>query len=121
MLLLMWHQGRAQDTAFLRDTDPIYARYPEPPRPTPTSAPEQFEAALAASPDFTTPQRSRYSWRQRYSKSDYLDLLLTFSNVQALGKVKQQGFLREIAEVVDRHGGTVEEHHESVLLVAMRR
>lgn len=120
-LLLVWHQGRAQDTAFHRDTDPIYARYSEPPRPTPAGAPEQFGAALAASSDFTASQTTRYSWWQRYSKSDYLDLLLTFSNVQALGTVEQQDFLREIAEVVDRHGGTVEEHHESVLLTAARR
>lgn len=120
-LLLVWHQGRPQDPAFFRDTEPIYARYPEPPRPTPTSAPERFEVALAASTDFASLQTSRYSWRHRYSKRDYLDLLLTFSNVQALGETEQQGFLKEIAEVVDRHGGATEEHHESLLLTATRR
>lgn len=120
-LLLVWHQGRPQNPAFFRDTEPIYARYPEPPRPTPASAPEQFEAALTTSTDFTSLQTSRYPWRQRYSKGDYLDLLLTFSNVQALGEAERQGFLKEIAEVVDRHGGATEEHHESLLLTATRR
>ena len=120
-LLLVWHQGRPQDPAFFRDTKPIYARYPEPPRPTPSSAPEQFEAALAASTDFTSLQTSRYPWRQVYSKRDYLDLLLTFSNVQALREAERRSFLREIAEVIDRHGGATEQRHESLLLTAIRR
>jgi SAM-dependent methyltransferase len=120
-LLLAWHQGRPQDPAFLRDTDPIYARYPEPPRPTPSSAPEQFEMALAASPDFTSLRTSHYPWRQVYNKRNYLDLLLTFSDVQALGEAQRQSFLREIGEVLDRHGGETERYYEGFLLTAMRR
>lgn len=119
-LLLAWHQGRPQDPAFLRDTELVYARYPEPPRPTPQGSPDVFGAALAASPDFTALQTSRYGWRQRYPKRDYLDLLQTFSNVQALGEAERQAFLGEMAEILDRHGGVTEQVYESVLLTATR-
>lgn len=120
-LLLVWHQDRSQETPFYRDTDPIYARYPEPTRPTPSNAPEQFEAALSVSSDFTALRTSRYPWQRVYNKRDYLDLLLTFSNVQALGKAERQNFLEEIANVIDQHGGKVERRYESLLLPATRR
>jgi hypothetical protein len=85
------------------------------------SAPERFVEAIEASSHFTDLQTSRYPWSQRYCKRDYLDLLLTFSNVLALNEEEQQEFLEGIAEVIDRHGGVVERHSESVLLTVTRR
>jgi SAM-dependent methyltransferase len=119
-LLLAWHQDRSHNTSFYRATDPIYARYPAPQRPRPLGAPTQFEDALATSAHFKDVQTSHYLWQRRYTKRAYLDLLLTDSGVLGLDSVPRQDFLAEIAETIDQHGGTVERHYESVLVVATR-
>lgn len=123
-LLLAWHQERSQDMAFYRATDPIHKRFENPlelRRPVPDFAPDQFSSALATSPYFGSPSLSCFLWSYRYSKTRYLDLLLTYSNVQALEAEAREHFLSEIAEIIDAHGGEVERFYESVLLSAYRR
>lgn len=123
-LLLAWHRERSQDTAFYRATDPIHKRFENPlelRRPVPDFAPDQFSSALATSPYFGSLSLSRFPWSYRYSKTRYLDLLLTYSNVQALEAEAREHFLSEIAEIIDAHGGEVERFYESVLLSAYRR
>ena len=123
-LLLAWHQERSQDTAFYRATDPIHKRFENPlelRRPVPDFAPDRFSSALAASPYFEGLSTSRFPWSYRYSKARYLDLLMTYSNVQALEPPAREHFLADIAEVVGRHGGEVVRLYESVLLSAYRR
>ncbi len=122
-LLLVWHQDHSQDTAFYRATDPVHRRYEAPlklQRPTPDYAPERFAGALAKSPDFGNLEVFRYAWTHRYNKARYLDLLLTYSNVQAMEPTLREHFLADIATVIDAHGGEVERLYESVLLFAVR-
>ena len=108
---------------FIVQRTPIHRHYEAPlklKRPTPDYAPERFAAALKASPDFSNVQVSRYAWTHRYDKTRYLDLLLTYSNVQALEPPLRDRFLVDIAGVIDMHGGEVERLYESALLSAVR-
>ncbi len=123
-LLLAWHQERSQHTPFYQATDPVHKRYETPlnlNRPTPDDAPERFAEAIVASPAFSDVQVFHYAWTQLYGKTRYLDLLLTYSNVQALEPSSRKRFLADIAEVVVEHGGQVERFYESVLLSAFKR
>ena len=117
-LLLAWHQDHSENTPFYRATQPIYRRYPAPPRPTPRHSVGRLEHALTLSPLFTDVATARFPWRRRFNKRDYLDLLLTTSDVQALSEALRRNFLAEIAQTIDRYGGKVERHYESVLLSA---
>lgn len=123
-LLLAWHQDRSEDTPFSRAAAPIFGRYApglEHARPTPTFAPERFWRVLEASPDYENVSTARFSWSHRYPKDRFLDLLLTFSNVQAAPADARAAFLTEIAAVIDAHGGSVVRRYESVLVSASRR
>lgn len=123
-LLLAWHQDHVQDTAFHRAVDPIFKRYEGPlelKRPVPEFAPDRFQRVLEVSPEFEDVSTSNFSWRYRYSKDRFLDLLLTFSNVQAIEAEARAHFLADIANVIDEHGGSVVSRYESALLCAYRR
>ncbi len=120
-LLLAWHQDCTEDTPFNRAADPVYNRHASPlelNRPTPSSSPDHFVRALEDSPLFRDLHVSRYPWREVYGKERYLELLLTYSNVQALELPMRERFLANIAEIIDQHGGQVERFYESVLLSA---
>ena len=122
-ILLAWHQERSQHTPFYRATDPIYKRYETPlklNRPTPDDAPERFTEALKVSSQFGGADVFRYAWSQLYDKAQYLELLLTYSNVQALAPSVRECFLTDIAEVIDEYGAQVERFYESVLLSAFK-
>ena len=122
-LLLAWHQDVSHHTAFYRETGPIFKRYEaglELNRPVPEVAPERFRSVLEASPDFGNVSSTRFSWRHRYHKERFLELLLTFSNVQAIAAEAGTPFPGEIAEMIDKHGGNVTRLYESVLLHAYR-
>ena len=123
-LLLAWHQDLSEETAFSRAADPIFERYApglEHARPTPTFALERFREVLEASPNFGSVSTARFSWSDRYPKDRFLDLCLTFSNVQAQGAETRAHFLTEMAKVIDAHGGSVVRRYESVLLSAYKR
>lgn len=123
-LLLAWHQDVSQGTAFYWETDPMFKRYEaglEPNRPVPEVAPERFGGALETSPEFENISVASFPWSYRYSKKRFLELLLTFSNVQAIEAAARTSFLAEIAEVIDKHGSSVTRLYESVLLCAYRR
>lgn len=122
-LLLAWHQDRRQDTVFERAVDPVYDRYEAPlklERPTPNATAANMVEALVTSADFYGLQIMRFPWQEIYPKWRYLELLTTFSNVQAIDAAARSAFLGEIADLVDAHGGIVVRVYESLLLSARR-
>lgn len=63
----------------------------------------------------------RYEWDHEYSTADYLELLLTFSDVLALEPAQQEGLLGCIGELIDRElHGRIGEHNINQLLVARK-
>lgn len=124
-LLLAWHLDRSRESAFYRDTDPVYDRYfaarPPTARPSPDGAALRFEVALAAAPEFDALRVRRAPWLVRLPTAGYLELLRTFSDVRSLAAGVRERFLADIAAVAERHGGVVERRYESVLLAARLR
>ena len=63
----------------------------------------------------------RYEWDQEYATRQYLELLMTFSDVLALEPAQQQGLLGCIGELIDRElHGRVGEHNITQLLIARK-
>lgn len=61
----------------------------------------------------------RYDWEADYSTADYLELLMTFSNVLELDPVERSGLLECIGELIDDElNGRISEYNVNQLVVA---
>jgi ubiquinone/menaquinone biosynthesis C-methylase UbiE len=95
--------------------------------------PPTFDAADAGKPPDSLAEIERsdlfealtwttHRWRQQYSTPEFLDLLMTFSNVLVLDPAAQAGLLACIGEIVDGElHGRIGERMVNQLLVARRR
>jgi SAM-dependent methyltransferase len=71
---------------------------------------------------FEPTQLRRYEWDQPYSRSTYLDVLLTYSGHLALPVDDRAGLLNCIAELIDvRYGGSITKRYMNMLYLARRR
>jgi ubiquinone/menaquinone biosynthesis C-methylase UbiE len=61
-----------------------------------------------------------YPWSVRYSTSEYLGLLNTYSDHLRLSEQRRRGLLREIAAVIDQKGGYIERPYLAVVYLAKR-
>jgi SAM-dependent methyltransferase len=75
---------------------------------------------LTASGRFGQASFRRYEWDAAYSTTDYLDLLLTYSNHRALPDVPRRGLLHCIGQLIDNHGGRVVKRYLTELRFAHR-
>lgn len=68
---------------------------------------------------FARIETRRYEWTQTYTRSDYLDLVMTFSNVLALDSSAQSALLACIGNLIDSYlDGRVTERCVNQLVVA---
>jgi len=89
------------------------ARKPEP------DEPPESNAEINRSGLFDRIESRRYEWDHEYSTADYLELLLTFSNVLAMEPAQRSELLECIGELIDRQlDGRIREHTVNHLLVA---
>ena len=87
-------------------------------RPPPDEPPEST-AEVDRSGLFDRIASRRYEWVQEYSTAEYIDLLMTFSNVLALEPTQQSGLLWCIGDLIDGElDGRVREVNVNQLLVA---
>lgn len=90
-----------------------------PPRELTADEPPETLAELEGSGLFDLVASRRYDWTQDYKTDDYVDLLMTFSNVLALEPQAQTGLLGCMADVIDgRLGGHIGEQIVNHLVVA---
>ncbi|MCS7482689.1 class I SAM-dependent methyltransferase [Umezawaea endophytica] len=75
-------------------------------------------AEFDASGRFTPVTFHDYVWEQTYSRDQYLDLLLTYSNHRALRPDRQAGLLRCIGDMIDSHGGSITKRYLTQMAVA---
>ena len=106
-----WGVGREVD-AFSKESQACYLRWDD-------EAPEYFRTPtlsdLSSSwpelddfPGLGAVQYRQYEQARTYSRDEYLDLLRTFSNVNALGEHARSGLLECVGDLIDsRFGGTV--------------
>lgn len=62
-----------------------------------------------------------YPWSQDYTAEEYVALLDTFSGHRAMPEDMKRRLYRDIADLVNRHGGTITKQHTSLLYLARRR
>lgn len=82
---------------------------------------ETAAGGLAATGEFEAAQTSTYTWRQTHETDEWLQILQTHSDHQALEPDRRQRLLEAIGEAIDSLGGSFEMPYEAILLTARRR
>lgn len=79
-----------------------FANEPEslPPTPGRDVVPPEFEE-LRANPRVEAPELFRYDWDQRYTTTQYLDLVRSYSNTAQMAAGQRAGFLADLAAFID--------------------
>jgi SAM-dependent methyltransferase len=78
-------------------------------------------AGIAASGGFEAAQLRTFAWSRRHDTAQWLEILQTHSDHQALEPARREQLLGEIGEAVESIGGTFEMPYEAVLVSARRR
>jgi SAM-dependent methyltransferase len=78
-------------------------------------------AGIAASDAFDAAEVSTFAWRRTHDTAEWLALLQTHSDHQALPQPQRERLLAEIGDAVDSLGGSFEMPYEAVLVSARRR
>jgi SAM-dependent methyltransferase len=114
--------GTAQ---FFVDVQRCYERF-DPDTPPDLRLPSASEVPMRTSEFERSPRLGpvsfhRYEWDVTYSTSEYLDLLLTYSNHRALPAQARDGLLTCIGNLIDRgYGGAVTKRYLTELAIARR-
>ena len=64
---------------------------------------------------------SYYPWSQRYSVQEYLGLLNTYSDHLRLPEVRRKRLFEAVANLIERHGGSIEKPYVAVSYVAHKK
>jgi SAM-dependent methyltransferase len=75
---------------------------------------------IAASGCFGPVVVRQFPWSARYDTRQYLGLLNTYSDHLALAEATRASLFEGVAEVIERHGGSIERPYVAVLYVAAR-
>lgn len=121
-LALVWTLDESHETAFYKETTPIFDNYipAQPHRPTPNEGYARYKQALIESSAFGEVMGREVTWNQTYSKEDFLKLQDTQSNHRLLNEETRAGFHRELSNIIDVHGGSVLRSYKTMLLMAKR-
>lgn len=124
-IALVWHLDRSEHTDFYQATRPLYARFlPSDAQRAHVDPLEQramgYYDALSQSQAFTGLTTVRHHWQRQYTGPQFLKLLQTFSNHQALAEPAKTQFFQAMEEELARFGNVVTRHYETLLLVARK-
>jgi hypothetical protein len=64
-----------------------------------------FSRELEASSQYTDVRIYGYPWDQRYTSSEYSDLLRTYSGSQSMAEGERESMIRELSAVIDQEYG----------------
>jgi SAM-dependent methyltransferase len=79
---------------------------------------DDWRGGLAGNTGFTEPEWRTYSWRERYTTSEYLGLLQTHSDHIILEPARRQALLDGLGSVIERAGGILELEYVTRLALA---
>ena len=100
-----------RDLGFFTAAQPIYERFGQghtgPPAPTREDVDPAIRTVLDADPRFTSVGVRRYDWDQKYSASDYRDLMLSYSGTQMMEEPERHGLLNAIEALIRSDFGGV--------------
>ena len=104
---LLWNTDHPDKSETEVAMNPIYEEF-NPDKnisPAPSSR-DECRDALEVSPLFTGFAAEGFDWEVAYSTQEYLNLLVTYSDVGMMPATDQAGFLGKIGAVVDGFGGS---------------
>ncbi len=78
-------------------------------------------AGIAASGGFETAHVSAFAWTRTHDTAQWLEILRTHSDHQALAAERREELLTAIGEAVDSIGGSFAMPYETILVMARRR
>jgi SAM-dependent methyltransferase len=78
-------------------------------------------AGIAASQRFGPPELTTFPWSRRHDTAQWLEILQTHSDHQAMAPQQRARLLAAVGEAVDSIGGTFEMPYEAILVSALRR
>jgi SAM-dependent methyltransferase len=122
-IALVWTVDRSQESAFWQATTPIYDAYN--PQTSSGNLPleikvDLYRQALRTSRQFTGMREVRKAWTKRYSGTEYLKLLQTFSDHRVMPEPNKSRFFEAISQVITQMGGEVTRHYETLALLAKK-
>jgi SAM-dependent methyltransferase len=122
-IALAWHLDRSENTDFYQATQPLYERFlPSDAQRSHVDTLEprtmRYHDALSQSHFFTALTTVRHAWQRQYTGPQFLKLLQTFSNHQALPEPAKTQFFKAMGAELARFGNLVTRHYETLLLVA---
>ncbi|MCI0477456.1 MAG: class I SAM-dependent methyltransferase [Anaerolineales bacterium] len=124
-LALFWNRYPALDSDIARDLDRVYKeRAPDLSTPLDSSIEElirRVETAINESSAFDSVRVRTFPWSARYDTTQYLGLLNTYSDHLILAPQIRQHLFDGVAQVIARHGGSIERPYIAVLFVAQKR
>jgi SAM-dependent methyltransferase len=118
-LALFWNRTPLPDDALRRDMDAVYQRV----------APRLAYDAQAPEVDYREPLRAagfdaelrEYPWSEELSTAEWVQRLGTFSDHRMRSEAERSELLSGVADVIDRHGGTIALPHVTRLYLARAR
>jgi SAM-dependent methyltransferase len=120
-LALCWNGHLAGDEDFLQQVESLYGDIAPSLAPSAREAPEVLEqrtlADFQAASQFGDVVVRRYPWAITYTADQYVDLLRTYSPIQALPEGTRRQLLAGIRALIEERGGAMESRYSSVLYV----
>jgi SAM-dependent methyltransferase len=124
-LALFWNRNPGPQGQIFSDLERVYRE----------RAPELFDAPttcherenqqtlddITASGHFGPVEMKKFPWSARYDTRQYLGLLNTYSDHLGLPEATRASLFEGVAEVIERHGGSIERPYVAMLYVAIKR
>jgi SAM-dependent methyltransferase len=122
-LAVIMNENPPVATALRHELDAVYARrFPEGPQPSSLSDVERsWIAELDASGRFGPVEVERFPWTAHHATRDYLALLDTYSDHATLPDDRRRALYADIADAIDRHGGSIEMPYVTLAFLAFAR
>jgi SAM-dependent methyltransferase len=125
-IALIWNLDVSEATPFWQATQAIYDAWFHPPEGDTTvlslgGRGHAYGEAIRRCGAFDGVQEVRHAWEKTYRGGDYLKLLHTYSDHRTLPEPDKTRFFHAIEGVIERFGGVVHRHYETLLLLACRK
>jgi SAM-dependent methyltransferase len=128
-LAAFWNRPRWEDSPLREDLSSVYLEFapdlgpdPGPADPalnTPPDRWEDWDAEIEAAAGFGRPEVRFYEWTSDYTAEEYTRLLSTHSDHIVLPDDRHAALMAAVAEVIERHGGTLRMYYVTKLCVAV--
>lgn len=122
-LAAFWNMDPGLDGKIRQDLDQVYRKHAPELTRVETTVEQLVDSranALRASGYFEKVLVRKFPWSARYETDQYLGLLNTYSDHLRIPEQRRAELYREIAEVIERNGGSIEKQYLAVAYIAQK-